>query len=116
MDAADYKAAKAGLGTIRLDAFDAILRVVAACDPHLASAVQDQLFSEPLERPAAHDGATGSTWLRVALSDDLAESVLDCLAGAEVDAVGSDGSTNAAASYAASLVDAWQHWMEHHEA
>jgi hypothetical protein len=33
-----------------------------------------------------------------------------------VGAVGTDGSTNAAASRAAGLVDAWQNWMEGREA
>ena len=115
MDATDYKAAKTGLGAIHRDALEAILRVVAACDPPLASTVQNQLSSEPLERPDAHDCSPGSTWLRLSLSDDLAEAVLDCLVDAEVAAVGTDGSTNPAASQAARLVDTWQHWMERHE-
>jgi hypothetical protein len=116
MDATEYKAAKGSPGVIRSDVLETILGVVSANDPTLASTVREQLSSEPIELPAGHNQAPGSVWLRLTLGDDLAEAVLDCLVDSEISAVGSDGSTNAAASYAAGLVDAWQYWMEHNEA
>jgi hypothetical protein len=116
MDATDYKEAKAGPGVISSAVLEEILRVVAECDSQLGLIVHRKLISNPLERPESHNEASGSAWLRIDLPDDLAEEVLDCLSFSEVGAVGTDGSTNAAASRAAGLVDAWQNWMEGREA
>ena len=116
MDAIEYKNAKIESNALRRDTFETILRTVANQDPGLASRITSEATIAQLKAPPRHAGAPHSRWITVSMPELLADDILDILMIAEAGAVGTDGSSTAAASAMADLVNAWQHWLEHHEA
>ena len=116
MDATEYKTAKVAANALRRDTFETILRSVRDQDPGLASRIESEATVAELALPPKHAGALDSRWIALSMAESLAEEILDSLMFAEAGAVGPDGSSTPAASAMAELVDAWQHWVEHHEA
>ena len=116
MDAIEYKNAKVAANALRRDTFDTILRTIGDQDPDLASRISSEATVSELAVPPNHAGAPHSRWITVSMPELLADEILDILMIAEAGAVGPDGSGTPAASAMADLVDAWQHWFEHHEA
>lgn len=113
MDASEYRARTNSPDAMRVGTLEDILRIVQAQDSGLAAQVTANLHVVTIETPEQHDGEPG--WVQLALPEQLAESVLDCLSFAEAGAVGPDGETTQEASCIAGLVDAWLRWRDRDE-
>ena len=108
MDASEYKARTNSPEAMRVGTLEDILRIVQAQDSGLATQVTANLHFVTIETPEQHVGQPD--WVQLALPEQLAESVLDCLSFAEAGAVGRDGETTQEASRIAGLVDALLRW------
>jgi len=81
---------------------------------HLPSAlrVQEILKSVPISKPHLHNGNQDTDYFQITLNLSEAEQIVEYLLDAEAESVGSDGQTTPQASRFASLVNAWERYID----